>query len=62
MQKLIAVLAALLLASASGAPPAPHGSDKIIGGTAATVGEFPYVVAVLRQLQQRCSGFIYNEQ
>lgn len=63
MQKLFVFLAAFLLCScsAAGAPPSLM-SSRIIGGAEAKVGDFPYVVAITRQLNHLCSGFIYNER
>ncbi|XP_045034948.1 trypsin alpha [Daphnia magna] len=35
-------------------------NERIIGGDAATLGQFPYVVSVIENERHLCGGFIYN--
>ncbi|XP_057373941.1 complement factor D-like [Daphnia carinata] len=42
---------------------APHGgTGRLIGGTMAAVGQFPFIPSVSRNDQHLCAGFIYNEK
>ncbi|EFX81483.1 hypothetical protein DAPPUDRAFT_224278 [Daphnia pulex] len=57
---LYALVFAVLVASVSGAPNA--GTGRLIGGTQAAAGEYPFVVSISRQDQHICGGFIYNDR
>ncbi|KAI9556745.1 hypothetical protein GHT06_016536 [Daphnia sinensis] len=57
---LSALVFTVLLTFASGAP--NGGTGRLIGGTQATQGQFPYVVSISRFDQHICGGFIYNDR
>jgi len=57
---LYALIFAVLVASVSGAP--NGGTGRVIGGTQATKGQFPFVVSISRRDQHICGGFIYNDR
>ncbi|XP_032798197.2 trypsin-4 [Daphnia magna] len=50
----------VIVAFASGAP--SGGTGRLIGGTQAVAGDFPFVVSISRQDQHICGGFIYNDR
>lgn len=54
-----AVLAGLM-ASAVSAAPTPQDSVAIVGGTAATSGEFPFIVSLQRSGSHFCGGTLLN--
>jgi len=37
-------------------------SERVMGGTQATSGEFPYVVSISFDGQHFCGGFIYSDK
>jgi len=57
---LYALVFAVLVASVSGAP--NGGTGRLIGGTQASRGQFPFVVSISRRDQHICGGFIYNDR
>lgn len=57
---LYALVFAILVASVSGAP--SGGTGRLVGGTQAARGDFPYVVSISRNEQHICGGFVYNDR
>ncbi|XP_059350834.1 complement factor D-like isoform X2 [Daphnia carinata] len=57
---LYALFVSVLFAFVTGAPNGDTG--RLIGGTQATAGQFPFVVSISRQDQHICGGFIYNDR
>ncbi|EFX81484.1 hypothetical protein DAPPUDRAFT_230857 [Daphnia pulex] len=57
---LYALVFAVLVASVSGAP--NGGSGRLVGGTQAARGDFPFVVSISKKDQHICGGFIYNDR
>lgn len=55
MKIALVLLSICLVASA-----APQ--QRIIGGTAAEEGQFPYIVSITLDKLQHCAGFIYNDR
>ncbi|KAF2998588.1 hypothetical protein E8E13_006548 [Curvularia kusanoi] len=49
-----------LLASAVSAAPTPQDSVDIVGGTAATAGEFPFIVSLQKSGSHFCGGTLVN--
>ncbi|XP_057373943.1 serine protease ami-like [Daphnia carinata] len=50
----------VFIASVSGAP--NGGTGRIVGGSQAVSGQFPYVVSISRNDLHICGGFIYNDR
>lgn len=44
----------------TGAP--SGGTGRLVGGTQAARGDFPYVVSISRNEQHICGGFVYNDR
>jgi hypothetical protein len=42
--------------------PNKFGTERVVGGTQAISGEFPYVVSITVNNQHICGGFIYSDK
>lgn len=51
-----------LMASAVSAAPTPQDSVNIVGGTAATAGEFPFIVSLQRSGSHFCGGSLLDSR